>query len=181
MRYTPRVHLDLHRHLGWLSLAFTAAHLISLWADTYTTFGPVEFLVPMSSTWRPGAVTWGVVATYLLIVIQVTSWGMRRLPRKVWHAVHYLSLPMLVTGTVHGILAGADWSTRAVDLGLVAGLSSVVWLATFRVLSPGKANANDPRLAAARAARAGQVAQSALAGRPLPAPTGEPLAVNAPL
>jgi len=155
-RGLPAWMLDLHKHLAWLSVVFTAAHLLALWADSYTYFGPKELFVPMASTWRPGAVTWGIVALYLLVVVQLTSWGMRRLPRKVWHAIHFSSLPLLVTGTVHGILSGADWGNRAVEWGLVVAATSVVWIGTFRAFSPRRAPATEDRLAAARAARAQQ-------------------------
>ena len=73
--------LDLHKFLGTLSLVFVAVHLGALWADNYVHFGASELFVPMASTWRPGAVAWGIVAMYLLVAIQLTSWAMRRLPR----------------------------------------------------------------------------------------------------
>ncbi|MCB0964038.1 MAG: hypothetical protein KDA98_12180, partial [Acidimicrobiales bacterium] len=158
--------------LGWLTLAFTGAHLFGLWADDYIQFGPKELFVPMAASWQPGAVAWGVAAMYRLLVVQLTSWGMRKLPRKVWHAIHYLSLPMFVTGTVHGILAGTDFGSAAVGWGLIVGCSAVVWFATFRVLAPSRASRSNDRLAAARAARAGAVNPQALT-RSRPARAGE--------
>ena len=80
----------------------------------------MQLFVPFTSTWRPHAVAWGIFATYLLLAIQITSWAMRRLPRKLWHRVHVLSLPMLVIATVHGFLAGTDRSNQAVQLGAFA-------------------------------------------------------------
>ncbi len=153
-RGLPAWMLDLHRHLGWLSCVFTAVHLVALWADSYVEFGPAELFVPMASAWKPGAVTWGVVALYFLVVIQVSSWFMKRLPRKVWHALHLCSVPLLLTGTVHGITAGTDWGALPVLGGLLIAMTSVVWLATFRLLGGNKKSAGDDRLAAARAARA---------------------------
>ena len=116
----------------------------------------------MASTWRPGAVAWGIVALYCLVAIQLTSWFMKRLPRKLWHAVHMLSVPLFVTGTAHGILAGADWKNRLVQWGLVLVSVNVVWLATFRVLVSKTDPAVNDRLAAARAASA--AAKAAAAG-----------------
>ncbi len=63
--------------------------MIALVADGYVSFGPKEIFVPLSSSWRPRAVTWGVLAMYGLLVIQVTSWGMKYLPRTVWHGIHF--------------------------------------------------------------------------------------------
>jgi DMSO/TMAO reductase YedYZ heme-binding membrane subunit len=160
----PAWMLDLHKHLGTLAVVFTVAHLVALWADSFVEFGWRELFVPMASPWRPGAVTWGIIAFYLLAIVQLTSWCMKRLPRRLWHAIHLLSLPLLVTGTVHGILAGADWSNRVVQWGLVVLCSVVVWLATFRVLAPRKDPATTDRLAAARAAAA--AAKQAAATKP---------------
>ena len=45
-----------------------------------------EMFIPMASVkWRPGAVTWGVVAMYAMIAIQLTSWIMRAAPKVVAH------------------------------------------------------------------------------------------------
>lgn len=124
----------LHQHLGTLAMVFTGVHLVSLWADSYVAFGWRELFVPMASTWRPGAVAWGVVAFWCLVAVQLTSWFRRRLPRRIWRAVHLLSLPMFVTGTAHGVLSGADWPNRAVQWGLLLVSVGVVWTATFRLL-----------------------------------------------
>ena len=64
--------------------------------------------MPLASSWRPGAVAWGIAATYLLVAIQLTSWTMQQLPRRLWHSVHLSSFPMFVFATVHGFTAGAD-------------------------------------------------------------------------
>lgn len=160
----PAWMLDLHRHLAWLALVFTAVHLVALWADSFVVFGWAELFVPFASGWKSGAVAWGIVSMYLLVAIQVSSFFMRRLPRRVWHTIHLASLPMLVAGSVHGVTAGTDWSNRFVQWGLIAGLTSVVWLAVVRVvgLRPVK---GDDRLAAARAAR-----EQRAAAPPLPPP-----------
>jgi hypothetical protein len=146
--------LGLHQHLATLAIVFTAAHLGSLWADSYVHFGPRQLFVPMASSWRPGAVAWGIGAFYLLLIVQVSTWAMKRLPRRLWHALHLASLPLLVAGTAHGILAGADWSNRVVEWALLLLASAVVALGTFRMVVPAKDPATVDRLAAARAAAA---------------------------
>ena len=45
-------------------------HLASLWADSFVEFGWRELFVPMASTWKPGAVAWGIVALYCLVLVQ---------------------------------------------------------------------------------------------------------------
>ena len=131
--------LDLHKFLGTLSVVFVAVHLLALWADTYVYFGPRELFVPFTSGWRPGAVAWGIAATYLLVAIQLTSWMMKRLPRRVWHSVHLLSIPMFVFATVHGFTSGADNRNLAVQWVALTGGLLVFFLVTFRVLAPRRA------------------------------------------
>jgi hypothetical protein len=122
-------------------------HLLALWGDTFIYFGWRELLLPMAASYRPGAVTWGVVATYLLVAIQLTSWMMRRLPRRLWHGVHLTSFVAFVASTVHGFTSGADAANTLVQwLALTGGLL-VFFLVLFRLLAPRKA-----RIASRRAA-----------------------------
>ena len=132
----PAWFLDLHKFLGTLSVVFVAVHVFALWADNFVHFGPRELFVPMAAAWRPGPVAWGIAATYLLVAIQLTSWTMRRIPRKIWHAVHLMSFPMFVLATVHGFTAGADYANVAVQWAALTGGLLIIFLLTFRFLMP---------------------------------------------
>ena len=68
---------DLHRWLGAISAVFLAAHLAGLALDPTVAFGPAALTVPMAAAWRPGAVTWGLVAAYSLIAVELSSPVMR--------------------------------------------------------------------------------------------------------
>lgn len=125
----------LHRYLGTLTLVFTAVHLGALVADNWVYFGAAELFVPMKSAWRPGAVAWGIVAMYALVAVQLTSWCKRWLPRRLWHSVHLLSIPMFVFGTVHGFQSGADRQNMWVQWGALTGSVSLLFLLLFRVTS----------------------------------------------
>ena len=135
-RGVPAWLLDLHKFLGTLSVVFVAVHIVALWADNFVYFGPRELFVPFASPWRPVAIAWGIAATYLLVAIELTSWIMKKLPRRVWHSVHLTSIVMFGFATVHGITSGADNKNLAVQwLALTGGLL-VFLLVTFRVLAP---------------------------------------------
>jgi hypothetical protein len=131
--------LDLHRYLGTLTIVFVAVHVGAIYLDSFVKFGPRELFVPFASTWKPHAVTWGILSTYLLVAIQTTSWLMRKLPRKLWHRIHVLSIPMLVMATVHGFLAGTDHVNRSVQWGAFLVGLGVLFLLTYRLMSPKKA------------------------------------------
>jgi predicted ferric reductase len=131
--------LDVHRFLGTLSLLFVGVHLLALWADSYVYFGPGELFVPMASTWRPGAVAWGIATMYLMVAIQLTSWAMHKMPRRLWHAVHLSSFALFATATVHGFTAGADNTNLAVQWGALTGGLLVLFLVAFRFLATRRA------------------------------------------
>jgi predicted ferric reductase len=129
----PAWFLELHKFLGTLSVVFVAVHVFALWADDFVYFGARELFVPMASSYRPGAVAWGIAAFYLLVAIQLTSWTMRRLNRKVWHAVHLTSFPLFAFATLHGFTAGADNTNVLVQWVALTGGLLVVLLVTFRL------------------------------------------------
>lgn len=116
--------LALHRWISGLGVVGTAVHLIALVADSYVYFGWRELFIPGASRWQPGAVAVGVVALYLLVLVQVTSLLMKRLPKRLWHGVHVLGYAVVWAAVVHGALAGTDVSTLAYQF--VALLLSIV-------------------------------------------------------
>jgi predicted ferric reductase len=135
-RGVPGWLLDLHRFLGALTIMFTAVHMLGLYLDHFAPFGTEKLFVPMASTYRPGAVAWGIVGFYLLIAIEVTSLFMRRIPKRWWRAVHMTSFCLFVAATVHAFEAGADARNMLIDWLALLGAAAVVFLVVIRVLSP---------------------------------------------
>ncbi len=134
-RPRPAWVLDLHRFLGGLALVFVGVHLVGLVADSYVGFGPTDILVPMASAWKPGPVAWGVVGLYLLLAIEITSLLMRRIPRRVWHAVHLTSFGLFVVSTVHLLTAGTDTGNPVLQWIVLLATLLVADLLVVRVFS----------------------------------------------
>ncbi len=130
--------LDLHRWLGSLAVVTTGIHLATLVADNYVHFGWRELFVPNGSPWKTGPVTWGVMAFYLLVVIQLSSLIMKRLPRRLWHGIHLLSYLLFAVATVHGVSAGTD-HTNLVFLLVTSGVCSVVLFTAVARMLQGRA------------------------------------------
>ena len=129
--------LDLHRFVGGLALIFSGVHLLGLWADDYVEFGLAELLVPMASTWRPGAVAWGVVAFWLLVAIEVTSLVKDHIPDGLWRWIHTASAPGFVFGTVHGLQAGTDVGNPLLWWSGASIVTAFVGLLAFRLATMG--------------------------------------------
>lgn len=125
--------LDLHRWLGGLTVGFVAIHLGALVADTYVHFGLSDLLVPFASSWKPGAVALGVVALWFLIAVELTSLGLRRLPRRVWRWIHLSSYAVFLLGSLHAALAGTDRSAWLYQVTAVASIAAVTWATIYRL------------------------------------------------
>ena len=138
---------DLHRHLGGLAIVFLGVHLGGLALDKTVSFGPSELFVPFASKWQPGAVAWGIVAMYLLLAIEITSLLMKRIPRRLWKAVHFSSFAVYVTGTIHLLASGTDSSNVLLRDPVVVVTALVAFLTALRIL-----NARAVRLAAVEGA-----------------------------
>ncbi len=166
-RPRPAWLLDLHRFLGGLALTFTGIHLVSLVLDSYIHFGLVQLLVPLTSSYRPGAVAWGIVGLYLLVAVELTSLARKRLSKRVWRATHLLSFPLFALSTVHGLLAGTDGTSRPL-FAAMAGTSALVAVLTVASIDAHRAKGSRRTPAVARSAA--PVPVPAAPVRPVPSP-----------
>ncbi len=133
VRARPNWMLDLHRFLGGLATIFVAVHVFGIVADSYVDFGPADVLVPFASSWQPSAVAWGIVATYLLLAVELTSLARRKLPTKVWRATHALAFPLFAFSTVHGVRAGSDSSNPVFQAIMFIAIAAIVVLTVLRM------------------------------------------------
>jgi predicted ferric reductase len=145
---SPAWLLDLHRYLGGTAVLFTALHLAGLAADNYVTFGWADMFIPMATSWKPGAVAFGIVGLYLLLAIEGTSLAMKRMPRPLWRAVHHTSLVLYFVATYHALAAGTDKQNQVFRIAALAAINIVMFLTIVLILAARKA-----KLASARPAR----------------------------
>lgn len=133
-RPKPSWMLDLHRFVGGAAVVFTGIHIVSLVLDTFVEFGVREILVPFTSSYRPSAVAWGVIAFYVLLAVEVTSLLRNRLSKRTWRAFHYLSFPLFILATAHGVTAGTDKDTFLLRTAFIVATAAIGGLTTLRVL-----------------------------------------------
>jgi predicted ferric reductase len=127
--------LDLHKFLGTLTLVFTLVHLVGLYLDTFVHFSLLDILVPLHASWRSWPVAWGIAAFYLLLAVQISSWMMKKIPRKIWKLIHFSSFLLFGFATHHSFTAGSDSSKSLVQLSLFSGIAIILFLGIFRLLS----------------------------------------------
>lgn len=106
-RLRPVWWVDLHRGLGGYALIFTVLHLLTAYGAGLS-YRIVDFVVPGVSHQATLAVTLGVLAFYAMVITVFNTWPKRLFRRKIWHAIHLLSLPAAVAVAVHGWQMGTD-------------------------------------------------------------------------
>jgi len=135
--------LDLHRYLGVLSILTTVAHVALLLGDDWMAPTWQELVVPgglkptTEARMAPGAgaaMNWGIYAMYLMIIIQVSSWAMKLIPKKLWHGIHLTSYALFVMATIHGIQAGSDIDNMVLLLSMSGIIGIVLFALVARIL-----------------------------------------------
>lgn len=97
-----------HATVASAGLAFLAIHLIGLFVDRAVPFGLSDLAVPLKSTYRPISVGFGIVATYGVVIVMVSSWVRKRVGTAWWRRLHLLAVPMFTLSLLHGLFAGSD-------------------------------------------------------------------------
>jgi hypothetical protein len=124
---------DLHRFLGGAALIFTGIHVAAILADQYVHFSVVNVQVPLTGTWHPLAVAWGIVAFYLLLAVELTSLLRARVPKRLWRRVHFAGFAVFGAGTIHGLTADTDAGSPAFRLAMIGACAMVAVLTAIRV------------------------------------------------
>jgi sulfoxide reductase heme-binding subunit YedZ len=126
-RRRPAWWLDLHNWLGGAALAFTLAHLATVYLDRNSGVGLADLFVPGIASPDRLAIAWGVIGTYLFATTVLTSWPRRLFRRRTWRIVHLGSVVGVALALVHGLQIGTD----AGAIWYRASVLTVVAVATY--------------------------------------------------
>ena len=107
-RPSPASRIRLHIALTVFTLSFTALHVVVLATDRYAGVGWWGALLPMRASYRPVAVTLGVVGMWSGLLSGVTAALAGHLPWRLWWPIHKVAVVALVLVWLHGVLAGGD-------------------------------------------------------------------------
>jgi methionine sulfoxide reductase heme-binding subunit len=126
---------DVHRFLALLGIGMLVIHAAALTLDRTLHLSPLALVVPGASAYRPLPVALGVVACELAAVIVLSFSLRRRIGRRNWRRLHWLTYAVFAAATVHGLAAGSDSSQPwAIDLYLGA-VGAVVFATAWRALA----------------------------------------------
>ncbi|MEZ0448851.1 hypothetical protein [Cellulomonas sp. ICMP 17802] len=105
---SPAVRLRLHAGLATFTLVFTVLHVVVLATDPWAQVGWRGAVLPMASTYRPVAVTLGVIALWAGLLTGLTARLAGRLTLRAWWPIHKASATVLALIWTHSVLAGSD-------------------------------------------------------------------------
>ena len=107
-RWIPRgASVDVHRWLSSVSLSLIAVHALVLMADRWVRYDAFDVLIPGVSSYRPGAIAIGIIATYAALVVHASFGWRKRIGQRAWRALHFLSFAIFLAAIAHGLLASS--------------------------------------------------------------------------
>ena len=109
----------IHKAIAIGLVISIAVHVGFLLFDHYLPFSLTQILVPFASHYSNGtkllgiplggiAVTMGILAMYLVIIIVLSSLGWIDTKRKAWRKTHYLSYVVFFLVFLHALYTGSD-------------------------------------------------------------------------
>jgi predicted ferric reductase len=127
---------EMHSYVTLLSLVFIGVHVAAVWLDPYIRFGWTDIFVPFATSYRTVWMAAGIVGTYLMLAVWISSQLRARIGYALWRKLHGLTFAVYVLSTIHGFWTGTD-SKQAWALELYAGSVLVVGgLLINRLLTP---------------------------------------------
>ncbi len=137
-----------HRAAALVGVALIGLHVGTLLADPYADVG-VRGLLPFGSGYRPLAVTFGVLAAYLLVAVLVTGLLRGRMARSAagarrWRYVHVTAYLAWAASAWHFLQAGTDAGTWWALAVLCAGTAVVAGGVSARLLGLGRRGSGQP-------------------------------------
>jgi predicted ferric reductase len=125
----------VHQFMSTFGLVLVGVHVGALLVDGFMPFTLSQATIPMTSTYRPVAVAFGVVAMYAAVFVIVLSWLRKRVGTTWWRRSHLLAVPTFVLALLHGVFAGTD-SVRPAMWWMYAGTGlGVLFLLVVRGLT----------------------------------------------
>lgn len=126
---------SLHAYLTALSFAFLAMHMAALALDSYTRFTLADILAPFHTGMREPWTGLGVIAAWLLVLVSV-SFPLRAITGfRFWRKAHWLTLPLMLSGTAHGIGAGTDSASIPMMVLYAVTTGVTLFLISYRAMS----------------------------------------------
>jgi len=128
---------QVHQTMSTVALVLLGLHVAGLFADHFMPYSIAELTIPMTSEYRPVAVSFGIVAMYVTVFVLVASWLRKWIGTAVWRKTHLLAVPAFVLALIHGLFAGSDGGRAGLFWTYIATGVAVLFLVVVRGLTAG--------------------------------------------
>lgn len=118
VREWPHRHFNyfrLHNWTGYIALAVTILHPVTLLLNKSPKFRVVDIVYPIHSPQQPLENTIGAIALYVIACIVVTSYLRIRLGRRLWKAFHFTVYLAAAALFYHSLFTDPDLKNARVD------------------------------------------------------------------
>jgi len=125
--------LALHGFLSWFWVPLVAVHVTALILDGTSRISAVDAVIPFRAPYAQVPIGLGTVGLLLLVLVGASSALRRRMPARLFRAIHRASYPMFALFLVHAQLAGSDFSRTWISLLGWATLGALAVLSVARL------------------------------------------------
>ncbi|MFT8322638.1 MAG: ferric reductase-like transmembrane domain-containing protein [Bacillus sp. (in: firmicutes)] len=124
-----------HETTGWFALLFGMVHgLVLLLEKEYTSYTLLNILVPFTVKHDALALSLGIFSFYGMLLLIVSTDFLKKIGKKLWRLIHFVSFPAFFSALLHGILIGSDSKNSVMVFMYVFTGCTVTLLTIFRVI-----------------------------------------------
>jgi sulfoxide reductase heme-binding subunit YedZ len=131
----PASQTDTHRAFALAGLSMLVLHALALLLDQTVRLPLYAVLIPLTSTYRPIAVAFGVLAAEVMVLVYWSFSLRRRIGARAWRRLHWLTYAVFIGATVHGLTAGTDTGRGWADAIYLGAAGSVAAATSWRTLT----------------------------------------------
>jgi DMSO/TMAO reductase YedYZ heme-binding membrane subunit len=131
----PPALLDAHRFLSYVALGFAFFHGLVLMGDRYLSFPLSAILVPFAGSYKPTLVAAGQLALWLSLLVSLSFLVQKRIGRRAWRSLHYVSFAVYGLALMHSIWLGSESHLLVVKAMYLLTAEAVIFLTAYRISS----------------------------------------------
>ncbi len=125
---------SVHEYTTVLWIPLAVLHIVSLLLDSTARIGLLDVFVPFHSSYGTLAIGVGALSLDILLVVTVTAYLKRRMPKELWLWVHRLAYGAFALAFLHAVLSGTDFSDPVVSAITWGTAATLLTLAVVRIL-----------------------------------------------
>ncbi len=125
----------IHRALGIALVASVLVHIVFLLFDKFAPYSLADITIPFLVHYEHSKLfglsvgslynAVGIIATYLLVIVLISSLTVIESRKRLWHRLHYLSYPLMTMVFFHTLFLGTDFKH---------GIFRIIWVALGIIL-----------------------------------------------